>query len=204
MTPRSLLERTAADLLEAFAAGTNTPGAGSAAALTGAVAGSLLQAAARYAIKAAGRRGGSDFLERAEALLDEARERSRRLSLAVDEDIAAFEQYWQARTDEALRPAIDVPLGIAHECRALAAIGLELYDRGSRSARGETATALLSAVASGEAAVSIARLNLGAARDPSWLDSRREAIQALGRGLDELRREIRARIEGDEAPSSSR
>lgn len=195
MTPRTLLDRTAAELLEAFAAGTKTPGAGSAAALTGAVAGSLLQAAARYAIKAAGRRGGSDFLERAEAILDEARERSRRLSLAVDEDVAAFEQYWKDRTDETLRPAIDIPLQIAHECVALAGIGLELYDRGSRSARGEAATAVLSAVASGVAAMSIARLNLGAARDPSWVDSRKEKIQTLGRGLDELRREIRARIE---------
>lgn len=191
----SLLDRRATDLLEAFAAGGRTPGAGSAAALTGAVAGSLLQAAARYAIKAAGRGRGADFLERAEALLEEARERSHRLSLAVDEDAAAFEQYWRDRTDEALRPAIDVPLGIAHECVALAGIGLELYDRGSRSARGEAATALLSAVASGEAAVSIARLNLRLARDPFGLDSRTERIQALGRGLDELRREIRVRIE---------
>lgn len=197
MTPRSLLDQTAAELLEVFAAGGRTPGAGSAAALSGAVAGSLLQAAARYAIKAAGRGRGSDFLEKAEALLEEARERSRRLSLAVDEDAVAFEQYWQARTDEALRPAIDVPLRIAHECVALAGIGLELYDRGSRSARGEAATALLSAVASGEAAVSIARFNLGAARDPSWLDSRKERIQALGRGLNELRRQIRVRMEGD-------
>jgi methenyltetrahydrofolate cyclohydrolase len=193
----SLLDRTAADLLEAFAAGTNVPGAGSAAALSGAVAGSLLQAAARYAIKAAGRGRGSDFLEKAEALLESARERSRRLSLAVDEDAAAFEQYWRDRTDEALRPAIDVPLGIAHECLALAEIGLELYDRGSRNARGEAATAVLNAVASGEAAVSIARFNLRAARDPSWLDSPKERIIALGRGLDELRREIRVRLEGD-------
>lgn len=204
MTPRSLLDRTAAELLEAFAAGRLTPGAGSAAALTGAVAGSLLQAAARYSIKAAGRGRGSAFLERAETILEEARERSRRLALAVDEDAAAFELYWRDRTDETLRPAIDVPLGIAGECAALAEIGLELYERGSRSARGETATALLSAVASGEAAVSIARFNLGAARDPSWLDSRKERIRALGHGLAELRREIRARIEVNEAPSSSR
>jgi formiminotetrahydrofolate cyclodeaminase len=194
MTHWSLLDRTASELLEAFAAGGMTPGAGSAAAFAGALAGSLIQAAARYAIKAAGRGGGSAFLARAEAILEEARERSRRLSRAVDEDAAAFERYWRDRTDEALQPAIDVPLGIAGECAALGWLGLELYDRGARSARGEAGTSLLTAVASGEAAVSIARFNLGAAREPSWLESRKERIQALAGALAELRREVRMRM----------
>jgi formiminotetrahydrofolate cyclodeaminase len=197
-TPRNLLERTTPELLEAFAAGKNTPGAGSAAALNGAVAGSLIQAAAHYAIRAAGKEGaGSGFLERAGAILEEARERSRRLSLAVDEDAAAFQQYWRDRTDEALRQATDVPLGIAEECAALAEVGTELYDKGFKNARGETGTAVLTAVASGEAALYIARLNLGAAREPSWTGSWKERIQALRLRLKEARRQIRARIEGE-------
>jgi formiminotetrahydrofolate cyclodeaminase len=204
-TPRNLLERTTPELLEAFAAGTNTPGAGSAAALAGAVAGSLLQASAQYAVRAAGKGGaGSGFLERAGAILEEARERSRRLSLAVDEDAAAFQRYWRDRTDEALRQATDVPLGIAEECAALAEAGVELYDRGFRNARGETGTAVLAAVASGEAALYVARLNLGAAREPLWTGSRSERIQALRSRLEEAGRQIRARIEaGKDAASGS-
>lgn len=197
-TSRNLLERTAPELLEAFAAGTNTPGAGSAAALAGAVAGSLLQASAHYAVRAAGKGGaGSDFLERAGTILGGARERSRRLSLAVDEDAAAFQRYWRDRTDAALRQATDVPLGIAEECTALAEMGIELYDKGFKNARGETGTAVLTAVASGEGALYVVRLNLGAAREASWTESRKEKVLELRRRLEELRREIGARI-GDE------
>ena len=199
MPPRTLLDQSTQELLEAFAAGKNTPGAGSAVALAGAVAGSLIQASAHYAVRVARREdSGSAFLERAEAILEEARGRSRRLSLAVDEDAAAFQQYWRERTDETLRHAIDVPLGVAGECAALAEMGIELLEQGFRNARGETVTALLTAVASGEAALSVARLNLGDAREPLWIDSRKEEIQALLRRLEDLRRQIEARLEGDE------
>jgi formiminotetrahydrofolate cyclodeaminase len=203
MDERSLLERTMPELLEAFAAGKNTPGAGSAAALAGAVAGSLIQASAHYTVRAAGKGGaGSDFLERAEAILEEARERSRRLSLALDEDATAFQQFWRDRTDDALRHATDVPLGIAEECAALAEVGIELYDRGFRNARGETGTAVLTAVASGEAALHVVRLNLGAAREAPWTGSRKEKIRELRQRLEEARRQIQARIGGEEDAAS--
>lgn len=44
----SFLDRPAGELLDLFAAGKTVPGAGSAAALQGALAGSLIQAVARY------------------------------------------------------------------------------------------------------------------------------------------------------------
>ena len=174
----SLLDRTAADLLELFAAGKNIPGAGSAAALTGAVAGSLLQAVARYTIRAAGKGD-------AEALLEEIGERSRHLSAAVDEDAAAFERFWHLRTEEALGPAIEVPLAIAEHCAALGEIGVELYERGFKPARGEAKTAVLLALASGEAAVHIARLNLKFAQAGLY----EEKLLFLERRLGELRME---------------
>lgn len=175
-SPSPLLDRTAADLLDLFAAGKNTPGAGSAAALTGAVAGSLLQAVARYTLRA----GKTD----AEALLEDARERSRRLSEAVDEDAAAFERYWRLRTEEALGPAIEVPLTIAEHCAALVEIGVELYEKGFKAARGEAKTAVLLALASGEAALCIARLNLKFAETGPYEDR----LNSLQRRLGDLRK----------------
>jgi len=209
------LDLPAAELLERFAAGKLTPGAGSAAALMGAVAGSLIQAAAQYAIKARKREAEAPFVERAGVLLAEARERSGRLGAAVEEDAAAFDRYWQlltelraaplsdveradlqARASEALRRATDIPLEIARQCVGLAEIGLELYERGHRNARGEAATAVLSAIANGEAAAHTARLNLEFAGTAPWIDSRTAEIRDLRGQLLGLRKRIEAVVDG--------
>jgi formiminotetrahydrofolate cyclodeaminase len=191
----SLLDHTAADLLALFAAGKNTPGAGSAAALTGALAGSLLQAVARYTIRAAAKgEAYASFQERAEALLSEVSERSRRLSLAADEDIAAFQRFWREKTSEALLPAIEVPAGIAEECAALAEAGIELHEYGFKAARGEAATAAMLAVTGGESALLVADLNLKFAGTTAWAGSLEERARSLRTRLGELRISIEKRI----------
>jgi formiminotetrahydrofolate cyclodeaminase len=169
----SFLDRSTGDLLDLFAAGKNVPGAGSAAALQGALAGSLIQAVAKYSLK-------SDA--RAEGLLNEARERSERLRKAVDEDAAAFQEFWRSRTSEALARATEIPIAIARDCAGLAAMGLELHEKGFKNARGESAAAALAALAAGEAALYVARLNLG---------SPNEEIRSLAEEL----RALRGRIE---------
>ncbi len=183
-TSSSLLDRTVTDLLELFAAGKNTPGAGSAAALTGAVAGSLLQAVARYTIRVAGKPDAdSSFLDRAGILLEEARERSRRLSEAVDEDAAAFERFWQSRSKGDLQEAIEIPIKVAEQCAALGEIGVELHEKGFKAARGEAKTAVLLALAGGEAAMHIARLNLKFAA----INLHEEKLRPLDQRLGDLR-----------------
>jgi formiminotetrahydrofolate cyclodeaminase len=136
MTQRddSFLDRSARELLDLFAAGRNTPGAGSAAALMGALAGSLIQAVAKYTLKA--QAPTPERAERAETLLKEAGERCERLRAAVDEDAAAFNDFWKNRTDETLKRATDLPMAVAEDCLALAEMGIELYDQGFKNARG--------------------------------------------------------------------
>lgn len=165
----SFLERPAGDLLDLFAAGRTVPGAGSAAALQGALAGSLVQAVARYS--------------RAEGPLSEARERTGRLRKAVDEDAAAFARYWKSRAEEDLLPAIEIPMAIARDCAGLAVLALELYETGFRNARGESVAAAWGALAAGESALYAARANLR---------GRNEEIDSLAGEL----RALRARIEG--------
>jgi formiminotetrahydrofolate cyclodeaminase len=216
-TPSSFLDFPTADFLERIAAAKLTPGAGSAAALLGAVAGSLVQAAAKYAIKS--RKSGAEapFRERATVLLAEAQERTDRLRQAVDEDAAAFEVYWrlltelravssddatrsdlQARATDALRQATDVPIEIARQGAALAAIGLELYERGHRNARGEAATAVLAAIAGAEAAVHTARLNLQSQGEAPWAVGRGAEIRALRGEFLDLRRRIETIVYAEE------
>ena len=177
----SFLDRTARDLLDLFAAGKTVPGAVSAAALQGALAGSLVQAVARYTLK-------SD--PRAEALLNEARERSEHLRNSVDEDSAAFARYWQSRAEEDLRRAIEIPIAIADDCAALAEMALDLYAWGFKNARGESAAAVLSALAAGEAALRAALLNLKLSNDPDRAARTRETIRSRASALRELRERL--------------
>lgn len=168
----SFLDRCAGDLLDLFAAGKTIPGAGSAAALQGALAGSLIQAVAKYS--------------RAEGALHEARERSGRLRRAVDEDAEAFGRYWKSRADEDLSCAIEIPMAIARDCAGLAALALDLYETGFRNARGESVAAAWGALAAGESALYAARANLKLSKS----QDRAEAIHSLAGELLALRRRI--------------
>jgi formiminotetrahydrofolate cyclodeaminase len=199
----SLLDRRAADLLDLFAAGKNTPGAGSAAALAGAVAGSLLQAVARYSIRDAAKRGSADsFGEKAGILLDEVRETSSRLSAAVEADAAAFERFWRLRAgggtegerQKAFQKVVEVPLEIAEQCAALAEMGIEFHEHGFKPAQGEASTAVLLAVAGGEAALNIVRLNLKLGGTAGWAEAH-EAPSGIERRLRDLRRRIEERMQ---------
>jgi len=196
------LDRKAFDLLDLFAAGKNTPGAGSASALMGALAGSLLQTVARHTLKAAENPKRQEtyepFRERAAVLLEQATGLSNRLRAAVDEDAAAFERYWKERSKETLRQAIEVPIEIAEACAALAEIGVELHEHGFKNAQGEAAAAIQSALAGGETAAQAAWLNLklAGAGNP-WRDD----VRALRRRLRELRGAVEERIYHEEEPA---
>jgi methenyltetrahydrofolate cyclohydrolase len=197
-----ILSRASHDLLELFAAGNTTPGAGSAAALMGALAASLARTVAHHTLKAArsGKRRETyaPFRERAEALLAQAGELADRLRRAVDEDAAAFDRFWAERTEETQRRATEVPIEIAEHCLAVARIGIELWERGARSAQGEAGAATLGALAGGETAAHVAHLNLKFAGAGDWSEARKEEVRALRRHLRDLRQLAEARIYGQD------
>jgi formiminotetrahydrofolate cyclodeaminase len=190
----------AQDLLDRFAAGNTTPGAGSAAALMGALAASLAQTVARHTLKAArsGKRREiyAPFRERAEVLLEQAGELADRLRRGVEEDAEAFERFWAERTQEALERATDVPIEIAARCVAVAEIALELYDRGARSSRGEASAAIASALAGGETAAHVAHLNVKFVGNGA--EERKEKVFNLRRRLRDLRKDAEARTYGQD------
>ena len=190
----SFLDRTVHEILDIFAAGKTTPGAGSAAALAGALAGSLIQSVARYTVQDADKRGDEPLRDRARAIFGEAEKYCERLRGAVDEDAAAFERYWkEGRAGEDLGRATAIPIEIASDCLALAELGSELVDRGFRNSRAEAATAALSALANGEAALEIVRLNLKVAGDAPWAGEISEEIRRLSARLAEVREAVAAR-----------
>jgi formiminotetrahydrofolate cyclodeaminase len=181
----SLLDRPARDLLDRFGAAQRTPGGGSAAALMGALAASLMEAVARYTIRA-----GLPFQERAEVLLAGVQEKSIILRAAVDEDARAFDDYWRLRTPEALERATRVPLDIADHCLALAEMGQELHEHGNPRARGEAITALLAVFAAAEAAARTADLNLRFAGTADWVGEGKDRLRTLRALLESLRMRV--------------
>jgi formiminotetrahydrofolate cyclodeaminase len=207
---RNFLTLQTKDLLARLAAGNTTPGAGSSAALMGALAASLAQTVARHTLKAArsGRRREiyAPFRERAEALLAQAGDLADRLRRGVDEDAAAFDQFWAERTEEAQRRATEVPIEIAETCLAVARIGLELWEKGARSAQGEAGAATLGALAAGETAAHVAHLNLkfagaGHVGGDDWAESRKKDVRVLRRHLRDLRQLAEARIYDQDEPA---
>jgi len=201
VTPPSL-DHNARDLLALFAAGNTTPGAGSSAALMGALAASLAQTVARHTLKAAERGKRREiyapFRERAEALLEQAGELAELLRRGVEEDAAAFDRFWAERTEETQRRATEVPIEIAERCLAVARMGLELWERGARSAQGEAAAATLGALAGGETAAHVAHLNLKFTGPGDWAEDRKKHVRDLRRHLRDLRELAETRIYGQD------
>jgi hypothetical protein len=96
----------------------------------------------------------------------------------------------EARQGEAELRDLDGDLGRL----AVARMGLELWERGARSAQGEASAATLGALAGGETAAHVAHLNLKFAGAGEWAESRKKDVRDLRRSLRELRNLAEARI----------
>jgi formiminotetrahydrofolate cyclodeaminase len=181
-----LMERSAGDLLDAFAAATPTPGGGSAAALAGALGASLLRMVAAMSRT----RTGAD-LERAalDALLDPLDGARWRLAALVDEDAAAYETVMAAftlpkATDEekaarkqaiqhATRAATDTPLGVMRVAAAALAAGATVARHGNRNAASDVRVGILLLVAACEGAYENVAINV-----PGLPDADRAHVEA--------------------------
>jgi methenyltetrahydrofolate cyclohydrolase len=144
------------DLLDAIAAQEPAPGAGSAAALVGALAAALCAKVARFSAD-----GGS--FAQAEAL-------RRRLTVLAPEDAAAFiaalEQLRERRDDfelgRALALAADVPLRIAEACADVAELAAALAASGKAELQPDARAASVLAAAAARASALLVEANLGA------------------------------------------
>lgn len=175
-----LRELTLAGFLERLAAGTPTPGGGSAAALGGALGGALLQMVCRLTI---GRDEARPHEAALGALLGQAADLENRLLDLVDEDAAAYDEVMQAlrlpkgTEDEkaarrmALRranlAATDSPLRAAEACHALLGLAAELAATGNRNALSDIGSAAQLAQAGLRGAVMNVRINLPGLGDPA-------------------------------------
>jgi formiminotetrahydrofolate cyclodeaminase len=191
-----LVDKTVKQLLDAFEAPTPTPGGGSAAALSGAVAAALLAMVAGMPKTKTG-----TLEERAalDAALPEIRQLRAQLTSLIDRDSASYDavvgayRLPKATDDEkaarrqavrdALRLATDVPLETARAAAHLVAFGRAIQACGNPNARTDVAVAIHMARTAVVGGIQNVEINLDgvgddayAARVRSELDSLRIAI----------------------------
>lgn len=190
----TLLDLTTGELLDRLASPDPTPGGGSAAALSGAVAAALV---AMVASMAKSRTGAVHERERLDAALGWAREAGERLRALVDEDAEAYDAVVAAYrlpkgTDDekaarkaaigtALARATDVPLHSAEACLVVLKAAQEAAAHGNPNAVSDARTGGAMAYAGLTGAAENVRINLGSPGGDSGLLERLDAIVAEGR-----------------------
>jgi glutamate formiminotransferase/formiminotetrahydrofolate cyclodeaminase len=164
-----------AAFLAATAAGTPTPGGGSAAALAGAIGAALTEMVANLTV---GRKKYADVGEDAQTILNQAESLRGQLTGAVVEDAVAFEELmdaWknkeldeQARAEAIERATIqagEVPLNVARLSRDVVALAARIAEIGNVNAVTDAAAGAIIARAAVQAAALNVKVNASGVKD---------------------------------------
>ena len=194
-----LLELPVGEFLERTASASPTPGGGSVAALTGALAGALVAMVARLTD---GKKGYEQAWERAGEAVRRADRLTAELQAAALEDVRSFEAYMAAlrlpRGSEqerqarraalaaATRRATAAPLAIAGACVEVLAVAEALAPVANRHAVSDIGAAAHLAAAASGAALLTAEINLGSAPKGEFFDDSRNRAAELRDRTSEL------------------
>lgn len=203
------LDLSTRELLRRFGAGSHKPGSGSASSLLGLLAGHLLLTVCKLT------RSKEHYsnvhnqmfervaqLERVIALLEVAFARD----ATVIHDVVTTRQRRDRATDpeekqrlgdearDRLRVATDLPLEICEHCITIGEVGLYIFDSGFRAARGDSGTAISTAVAGAQSALFIAYLNLTQFPVGDWLLQERATADRLAGNTRSLEEGVKARL----------
>ena len=178
-----------ASFVEVVAAATPTPGGGSVAAQTGALAAALAQMAAGLTV---GRKKYADVAEAAGRVLDEADAIRRQLTAAIEEDAAAFERILAVVRDKSLGEeakaaaleaatvtAGEVPLRVVRLSRDAAQLAQTIATIGNVNAATDAAVGAIMARAAAEGAGLNVRINSIALKDRALAGAWRAEVEAL-------------------------
>jgi formiminotetrahydrofolate cyclodeaminase len=185
-----LRDLSLAEFTEALASGAPTPGGGSASALAGALAASLVAMVARNTA------ANPSFAERAGVLQEieaEAEERRRELVGLVDEDAAAFdrvlaafrlpketEEQKQARSREiqaGYRGAVEPPLAVCRHALGVLGLAARVAELGNPNAVSDAGVGALLAASAVEGAAFNVEINLGSIKDESYRAASAETVR---------------------------
>lgn len=200
---RSFAEFQLRDFLRRLASSEATPGGGSAAALAGALAASLVTMVGTLTT---GRKGFEELEETLELLVEQGEQIAENLTGAIDRDAAAFDEVMAAfklpkATEEekaaraaaiqaAMKHASEVPMEVAEECLAAAELALVALEKGTPSASSDAAVGLLFALTGLEGAVLNVATNLDGIKDAEYVAAQQVEVKRLLERSAELRTTI--------------
>lgn len=200
LSAKPLVELPVADFLRRLSGSDPTPGGGSASALAGAVAASLVSMVGGLTT---GRAGFEEVAETIEIMVEQGHQIATVLTGAVDRDAAAYDQVTAAfklpkATDEdkaarsaaiqaAMKHAADVPFEVAEECLAAAELAMIALEKGNPNATSDASVALLHALTGLEGAVLNVAINLDSIKDAAYVEEKTSEIKRLMARADELR-----------------
>ncbi len=162
------------NFLDSLAAGTATPGGGSAAAYSGAMAAGLVSMVARLTV---GKKGYAEVEGEMENFLSESEILREELTLAVKEDSEAFiqvmEAYKKPKSDQdrkekiqgAILKAAEVPLAVAGKALRVSELALKTAELGNKNAITDSGAGAKLAYAAVTSAGYNVRINLGSLED---------------------------------------
>lgn len=203
-------QRTLKEYLEAAGSGDPTPGGGSVAALTGALAASMASMVARFTTgrkKYAAVQQDMDFIVRT---LDE--EGSRLLAL-VDEDVRVYEGVSVAfrlpadteeekakkasAVAEACKDASVVPMEVARLSLKVARSADRLAEMGNKNLISDAGVAALLCLAAAQSAAMNVEINLVNVPDPAFREAARKGLKEVLREVESLRDRVWENVRKD-------
>lgn len=187
-----LVNKTVQELLDAFAAPTPTPGGGSAAAMSGALAASLL---AMVAAMPKTKTGTPEERAALDKVLPELNALRAQLTDLIDRDAASYDAVVAAYrlpkgTDAekaarrsaiqaAMKGATDVPMETARAAFALAPLGRTVAECGNPNAKSDVGMAISLAMTAGSGGRLNVETNLDSVGDESYAASARSELKQL-------------------------
>ena len=205
-----ITEQSFKDVMDSLAASTPAPGGGTAAALAGVMAASLVQMVANLTV---GKKKYYEVQDIMQDILVSASELRGRLSELAEEDARAYEEVMQAykfpkSTDEelavrnqaierALHGAATVPLRTAQAAMQVLELTAQVAEAGNKNALTDAGVASLLAHASLQAALYNVRVNIAMLNPcPVWATEMENDVLSLEEKAIDVSRKIAAKVIG--------
>lgn len=206
---QTLADKPLQVFLDELASAEPVPGGGSVAALSGALAASLVAMVCRLTI---GRKGYEAVGDEMQALLPRAESLQRELRELMQADIDAYarvidaykmprgtpaEQTERTRAiQDALKHASGVPLQVANVCAAVLDLTRPVAEKGNKNAASDAAVGALMAESGLRGAAFNVSINLVTIKDETFVASYRAQVRELVARAEQTKAEILRTVEG--------
>jgi formiminotetrahydrofolate cyclodeaminase len=196
-------KKTLQTFLDELASAEPAPGGGSVAALSGALAASLVAMVCRLTI---GKKGYETVSTEMQTILPRAEAFQRELTDLMQADTDAYSRVMDAyrlpKTTEdekaartraiqaALRHASDVPMRVAEQCVQILALARVVAEKGNKNAATDGGVGALMAEAGARGAVFNVTINLGSITDETFVQDHRARVAKLLIEAERAKREI--------------